>query len=71
MLPGACVDALDPQGSHVTFLLFATSVSMLQGLVHAGACYAVHILGPVQIIIEHLVFALGASILAHVPRFCK
>lgn len=46
MLAGASVDALDPERAHVTLLVAAVSVGVLQGLLHSLSGYPYAVLGP-------------------------
>jgi len=46
VLAGAGVDALDPEGAHVTLLVAAVSVGVLQGLLHSLCRYSYAVLGP-------------------------
>ena len=46
MLTGASVDALDPERAHVTLLVAAVSVGVLQGLLNSLSGYPYAVLGP-------------------------
>ena len=46
MLTGASVDALDPERAHVTLLVAAVSVGVLQGLLDSLSGYPYAVLGP-------------------------
>ena len=46
VLTGASVDALDPERAHVTLLVAAISVGVLQCLLHSLSGYPYAVLGP-------------------------